>query len=155
MSLPVRRMSQSFSCPCGKVCRSKQGYAVHQAAMHGRISPVRWYARGDGWCEACGMVFSNRALLCNHLRSGSPLCLLSLLLRVPHFTAKEEAEHTALALDVSRENRKKGKVACAAMEPAFRRPWVPWKFYDLRGEHVPLDCRMHPCRNGRVQYGWR
>ena len=154
LSTPVQRMAASFSCPCGKVCRSKAAYAAHQASVHGKISPVRWFARADGLCEACGLCFSNRILLCNHLRAGSPLCLLSVLLRVPHFTDQEEKVEAETALEATRANQRQGNHASASSLPAYRRPWVPWKFFDLHSRHVPLDSPLHPCRVGRVQYGW-
>lgn len=155
LSQPMRVMVQSFSRPCGKVCRSKQGYVVHQAAMHGMVSLVRWYAHNDGLCELAASS-SRRGNFCviNHLRSGSPLCLLSLLLHVPHFTDAEEKVHTEAALEVSRINRKSDIKAGAASRPAFRRPWVPWRFFDLDGQPVPLHDKRHPCRCSRVQYGW-
>ena len=147
------RFTESFSCQCGKVCKTKQGYAVHRSAAHGATSAARWYGGSDGLCRACGMNFSSRQLLCNHLRAGSPLCLLGLLLRVPHFSDEEELEHTEATKDLDRRLKSTRK-AGASVTPAFRRPWVPWQFIDLNGAFVGLCDKRHPCRTARVQYGW-
>jgi hypothetical protein len=50
----------------------------------------------------------------------------------------------------ARATRKSG----AAITPAFRRPWVPWRLIDLSGALVGLHDKRHLCRAARVQYGW-
>ena len=99
--------------------------------------------------RASGMVFSSRQFECKHLWAGSPLCLLGLLLRVPHFSEEEEKEHTEATIEIDRRLKSTRKAGAAIM-PAFRRPWVPWQFIDLESTFVDLCGTRPPCRSQRV-----
>ena len=145
-----------LSCSCGKVCKTKGGYAVHLYRAHGIRSPAAAYAPSDGLCMCCGMVFASRTLLQNHFTRGSQLCLLNVLLTVEPFASEEETRHKVQAGICAKHARTLGKCSGAAVLPAYRIPWASRLIIDLHGHRVdPTDSR-HPSfvGLGRLNYGW-
>ena len=90
-----------LTCTCGKVCKSRGGFAVHLLRAHGIRSPAACFASSDGMCMVCGMVFSSRLLLQNHFTRGSQLCLLNVLLTYNPFTPDEELHHKEVVADAA------------------------------------------------------
>ena len=72
---------------------------------------------------------------------------------MPHYSDEEEKVETEATRELDRRLKSTRKAGAAVM-PAFRRPWVPWKFIDLNGASVRLSDKRYPCRTAGVQYGW-
>ena len=147
----------SYTCPCGKICKSSGGLAAHRMRMHNLRNPAFWYACSYGTCLCCGMVFSSRAILLAHLTRGSKLCLLNIVMTNDPFSPVEEDDHRDIARHCSIANRKGDISLTNADFPAVRMAWVCRKLCDLDGHHVPLSDYRHPWSlgPGRLHYGWR
>ena len=71
------------------------------------------------------------------------------------FSSEQDKEHKlAAAEDYARPA---GVTMGAAKWPAFRKPWVCNKIYDVHGNHVVFGSNLHPLYvgAGRMDYGWR
>ena len=146
-----------FSCFCGKVCKTRGGFAGHQFRMHGIRAPAVWYTTPDHHCQCCGMVFSCRGLLVNHLQRGSQLCLLNIVLTCPPLSPEDEEVQRVAATAQSASVAHLGPNPNLAVMPAYRLDWVCKRIFAADGTQVyPFDKR-HPwyVGKGRINYGWK
>ena len=137
-------MRATYSCPCGKVLRSKAAFASHSYLAHGRIPPAHFYASANGECIACLAKFSNRKLLIHHLQRGSKLCLLNALLRVAPLSDADELEQRQLQLKETQINTRSGRCASFANVPCQRMEGPLLRLYDLDGSVVGDRDKRHP-----------
>lgn len=146
-----------FSCPCGKICKTRAGYATHQYRMHGIRAPAVWYTSPDNHCQCCGMVFSCRGLLMNHLQRGSTLCLLNIVLTCDPLSPEEEEDQRTAAAVKRAEALLVGPNPNLAVMPAYRLTWVCKRVFDVTGTQVSPFDKRHPwyVGKGRINFGWK
>ena len=144
---PSIARSTSYTCHCGKVCKSLGGLATHKFLAHGDRAVTAWFADASGQCACCGTKFDNRTILMAHLSRGSPLCLLNILLTSPPLSQAAEGLERAEALLKANENKKSGFAPSKVAMPSFRAPWVSRRIFDAQGKEVDFADVRHPCRS--------
>ena len=83
------RLSECLSCHCGAVFLCKRTLAAHQFKKHATRPAVNRYADPSNACLICLTQFSNRQLLCDHLKHNE-ICLLNSVLRMPPTSTEVE-----------------------------------------------------------------
>ena len=85
----IARLSECLTCHCGSVFQCKRTLAAHQFKKHATRPAVNRYADPSNACLICLTQFSNRQLLCDHLKH-MDICLLNSVLRMPPTSTEVE-----------------------------------------------------------------
>ena len=101
----------TYCLVCGEPARDKQALSVHMFRSHGVRRYIRAFVYGAEYhdCLICGLRFTSRQRLVDHLSEKSPLCAHNYILRYEPLSSEEtHAIDVAARSDPPRRQRQEG-----------------------------------------------
>ena len=141
-------LSETLSCHCGAIFSCERTLAAHQFKKHAIRPAVNRYADPSNACLICLTQFSNRWLLCHHLKQ-MDICLLNSVLRYPPNPTGVDEQVVQRELIYNASKLRAGYHMHKAIFPCFHLfgPLLP--IIGQHGNIVPQSHRSHPRGPGK------